>query len=81
MALTRLNVNVEAHKSSSPEVYGFHKNASGQLIVTTTNAGADNISLTEFNTFEDYFKGPSGIALSSIGRELMPEVLPMSLMM
>ena len=61
MALTRLNVNVEAHKSSSPEVYGFHKNASGQLIVTTTNAGADNISLTEFNTFEDYFKGPSVI--------------------
>ena len=52
MALTRLNVNVEAHKSSSPEVYGFHKNASGQLIVTTTNAGADSISHSTFTSFE-----------------------------
>ena len=53
MALTRLNVNVEAHKSSSPEVYGFHKNENGQLIVTTTNAGADNISHSTFTSFAD----------------------------
>ena len=31
---------------SSPEVYGFNTNASGNLIVTTTNGGADNISNT-----------------------------------
>ena len=40
----QLHLNVEAPNLSSPEVYGFHKNASGQLIVTTTNAGEDSIS-------------------------------------
>ena len=30
--------------ASSAEVYGFNTNASGNLIVTTTNGGADNIS-------------------------------------
>ena len=71
MALTRLNVNVEAHKSSSPEVYGFHKNASGQLIVTTTNAGADSISHSTFLNFADYFKGPSGIVFSISNGQLI----------
>ena len=71
MALTRLNVNVEAHKSSSPEVYGFHKNASGQLIVTTTNAGTDNISHSTFTSFEDYFKGSSGIVFSISNGQLI----------
>ena len=71
MALTRLNVNVEAHKSSSPEVYGFHKNASGQLIVTTTNAGEDSISHSAFTSFEDYFKGSSGITFSISNGQLI----------
>ena len=71
MAITRLNVYVEDHKSSSPEVYGFHKNASVQLIVTTTNAGADNISHSTFISFEDYFKGPSGIVFSISNGQLI----------
>ena len=72
MALTRLNVNVEAHKSSSPEVYGFHKNENGQLIVTTTNAGEDSISLTvHLHSFEDYFKGSSGITFSISNGQLI----------
>ena len=71
MALTRLNVNVEAHKSSSPEVYGFHKNASGKLILTTTIAGADNISHSTFTSFEDYFKGSSGITFSISNGQLI----------
>ena len=36
---------------SSPEVYGFNTNASGNLIVTTTNGGADNILGTAFDDF------------------------------
>jgi len=71
MALTRLNTNIDAHQSSSPEIYGFHKNNSGQLIVTTTNSGNDSISLTEFNTFEDYFKGPSGFTFSISNGQLI----------
>ena len=30
--------------NSSAEVYGFNKNSSGELIVTTTNQGVDNIT-------------------------------------
>jgi|TARA_B100001094_G_scaffold214402_1_gene208476 hypothetical protein len=74
MALTRLNVNVEAHKSSSPEIYGFHKNSSGQLIVTTSNAGADNISHSTFTSFSDYFKGPSGIVYSISNGQLIATI-------
>ena len=38
--------------ASSPEVYGF-KTTGSELQVTTTNGGADNISGTVFDTFED----------------------------
>ena len=64
MALTRLNIIVDAHKSSQAEFYGFHRNGSDQFIVTTTNTGTDNIGHTDFKTFKDWFKGPSGIAFS-----------------
>ena len=54
----------ELGNASSPEFYGFHKNASNQLIVTTTNEGADNISESDYATFEDSFMGTSGITWS-----------------
>ena len=50
--------------ASSPEVYGFHKNSSGQLIVTTTNEGADNISESTYASFEDVMFGASGMTWS-----------------
>ena len=34
----------ELGNASSAEVYGFSKNSDGQLIITTTNQGADSIS-------------------------------------
>ena len=37
--------------ASSPEVYGFNTDASGNLIVTTTNGGADNISGATYAAF------------------------------
>jgi hypothetical protein len=49
---------------SSPEVYGFNTNASGNLIVTTTNGGADNISGTAFDAFEDVVFAATGFTFS-----------------
>ena len=49
---------------SSPEVYGFNTNANGHLIVTTTNGGADNISGTAFDAFEDVVFAATGFSFS-----------------
>ena len=49
---------------SSPEVYGFNTNASGNLIVTTTNGGADNIAGTAFDAFEDVIFAATGFSFS-----------------
>jgi len=49
---------------ASAEVYGFNTNASGNLIVTTTNKGADNISGTAYAAFEDVLFAASGFTFS-----------------
>jgi len=49
---------------SSPEVYGFNTDTSGNLIVTTTNGGADNISGTAFDAFEDVIFAATGFTFS-----------------
>ncbi len=50
-------------QASSPEVYGF--NTSGaNLIVTTTNGGADNISGTAYAAFEDVIYAATGFTFS-----------------
>ena len=51
-------------QASSPEVYGFNTNASGNLIVTTTNGGADNISGTAYAAFEDVIFAATGFTFS-----------------
>ena len=56
--------NLSFAKASSPEVYGFNTNASGNLIVTTTNGGADNISGTAFDAFEDVIFAATGFTFS-----------------
>ncbi len=50
--------------ASSAEVYGFSKNASGQLIITTTNGGADSIDSATFDTFDDVLFSASGFTFS-----------------
>jgi len=50
--------------ASSAEVYGFNKNASGELIVTTTNGGADNIDAATFDAFDDVLFSASGFTFS-----------------
>ena len=51
-------------QASSPEVYGFNTNASGHLIVTTTNGGADNISGTTYAAFEDVIFAATGFTFT-----------------
>ena len=56
--------NLSFATASSAEVYGFNKNSSGQLIITTTNQGADNISSATFATFDDVLFSASGFVFS-----------------
>ena len=50
--------------ASSPEVYGFNTDSNGNLIVTTTNGGADNILGTAFDAFEDVIFAATGFSFS-----------------
>ncbi|MDB4352324.1 hypothetical protein OAH93_00790 [Flavobacteriales bacterium] len=56
--------NGTANGLSSPEVYGFNTNASGNLIVTTTNGGADNITNATYAAFEDEVFAGTGFTFS-----------------
>jgi len=47
-----------------PEVYGFSVNSNGNLIVTTTNGGADSISSTDYNNFDDVLFSANGFTFS-----------------
>ena len=53
---------------ASREFYGF-KAVGEDLILTTTNSGADNISSSDFVSFEDTMTAPSGLsfAINSAG--------------
>jgi hypothetical protein len=55
---------------ASPEVYGFSVNATGNLIVTTTNAGVDTISSATFDTFDDAVFAVAGFTWSLVGTQL-----------
>ena len=48
------------------EVYGFNTDGSGNLIVTTTNGGVDNISSTAYDAFEDVIYAATGLSLIHI---------------
>jgi len=50
-------------QASSPEVYGFNTSGSN-LIVTTTNGGADNISGATYAAFEDVIYAATGFTFS-----------------
>ena len=50
--------------ASSAEVYGFKKDSNGNLILTTTNQGVDNISESEYAAFEDVMFAASGFTFS-----------------
>ena len=54
---------LEFANTSSAEVYGFNKNSSGELIITTTNQGVDNITSATFATFDDVLFSASWLCL------------------
>ncbi len=65
---------LEYGATSSAEVYGFSKNSDSQLIVTTTNQGADNISSSTFATFDDVLFSASGFTFSISNGELIATI-------
>jgi len=72
-----VNANANGYtlaNASSAEVYGFSKNNNGQLIVTTTNQGADNISSSTFATFDDVLFSASGFTFSISNGELIATI-------
>jgi len=60
--------------ASSAEVYGFNKNASGQLIVTTTGGGVDNIDAATYAGFDDVLFAASGFTFSISNGQLIATV-------
>ena len=58
------NGNLSFAKASSPEVYGFNTDSNGNLIVTSTNGGVDNISGTDYDNFEDVIFAATGFTFS-----------------
>ena len=60
--------------ASSAEVYGFNKNASGQLIVTTTGGGVDNIDAATYAGFDDVMFAASGFTFSISNGQLIATV-------
>ena len=54
----------ELGAASSAEVYGFTKDSNGDLIVTTTNQGQDDISSATYATFDDVLFSASGFTFS-----------------
>ena len=56
---------------SSAEVYGFNTNSNGQLIITTTNQGADNITESTFASFDDVIFAASGMSFSISNTQLI----------
>jgi len=64
----------ELGNASSAEVYGFHKNSDSQLIITTTNQGADNISQSQYANFDDVLFSASGFTFSISNGELITTI-------
>jgi hypothetical protein len=55
---------------ASPEIYGFSVDADGHLIVTTTNAGVDNITSATYATFSDTLISVVGCTWTLVGTQL-----------
>ena len=66
--------NLSFSATSSAEVYGFNKDASGNLIVTTTNGGVDNITQSQYANFDDVLFSASGFTFSLSNGELIATI-------
>jgi hypothetical protein len=64
----------ELGAASSAEIYGFSKDSNGDLIVTTTNQGQDDISSATYATFDDVLFSASGFTFSIVNGELIATI-------
>jgi len=64
----------QAGNASSAEVYGFNKNASGELIITTTGGGADNIDAATYAGFDDVIFAATGFTFSISSGKLIATI-------
>ena len=64
----------ELGAASSAEIYGFSKDSNGDLIVTTTNQGQDDISSATYATFDDVLFSASGFTFSLNNGELIATI-------
>ena len=64
----------ELGAASSAEIDGFSKDSNGDLIVTTTNQGQDNISNATYATFDDVLFSASGFTFSIVNGELIATI-------
>ena len=64
----------QAGNASSAEVYGFNKNASGQLIITTTGGGADSIDAATYAGFDDVIFAATGFTFSISSGKLIATI-------
>ena len=60
--------------ASSAEVYGFRKDSNGNLLVTTTNQGQDNITQSEYANFDDVLFAASGFTFSLSNGDLIATI-------
>jgi hypothetical protein len=60
--------------ASSAEVYGFKRDSNGDLIVTTTGGGADNIDAATYAAFDDVLFAASGFTFSISNGSLIATV-------
>jgi hypothetical protein len=64
----------QAGNASSAEVYGFNKNASGQLIITTTGGGVDSIDAATYAGFDDVIFAATGFTFSISSGKLIATI-------
>ena len=64
----------QAGNASSAEVYGFNKNASCQLIITTTGGGADSIDAATYAGFDDVIFAATGFTFSISSGKLIATI-------
>jgi hypothetical protein len=74
LVVNSAGTSLEFSNASSAEVYGFHKDSNGDLIVTTTNQGVDNISSATYATFDDVLFSASGFTFSLNNGELIATI-------
>ena len=68
------NSRFQPGSASSAEVYGFSVNTDSQLIITTTNKGADSISNATYATFDDVLFAASGFTFSISNGDLIATI-------